>query len=372
MRVLYIHNVGLDSESANLVQVRAMCKAMAGLGCEVELSLPFNSSSDGGVVKTSDGFQISFRHTTKPVSRIVKYLSGGKIRKAIENSRPDLVYLRNPLLLKQVEGCGVRVILELHNSVLHQGSSYLDHFWKFHLIKSSADCHIHKIVCISDALMKYWAGLGISSKKLITAHDGVDQYMFLDSMSKPIAREALNLPLDPVIVSYIGRLYEDRKIEYIIELARSFKDLHFVVVGGPDYQADKYRELAKHRGLSNIVFTGQILHRDTPAYMFASDILLALWSAEVPTINYCSPLKVFEYMASGRTILAHGFPTIKEVLQHDINAIIVEPESLDDLQMKLQYALDRDVSSLGENARRSVFEHYTWDKRAQYILESLV
>ena len=71
--------------------------------------------------------------------------------------------------------------------------------------------------------------------------------------------------------------------------------------------------------------------------MFASDILLALWSKKVLTINYCSPLKLFEYMASGRTIIAHDFITIKEVInekngylidRNDKNALTKEIKSL--------------------------------------------
>jgi glycosyltransferase involved in cell wall biosynthesis len=63
-------------------------------------------------------------------------------------------------------------------------------------------------------------------------------------------------------------------------------------------------------------------------------VLLALWSKKVPTINYCSPLKIFEYMASGRIMVAHGFPTIKEVIKHNKNGLLARPDDFNDLVEK--------------------------------------
>jgi len=133
----------------------------------------------------------------------------------------------------------------------------------------------------------------------------------------------------------------------------------------------KYHTLAIEDGIDNISFIGQIPHKDTPKYLFASDILLALWSKDVPTINFCSPLKVFEYMASGRTIVAYGFPTIREVLNNKKNALLVEPESIEELKNAVDYALKEDVSFLGRNARNDVFENYSWIDRAKRILENI-
>ena len=82
----------------------------------------------------------------------------------------------------------------------------------------------------------------------------------------------------------------------------------------------------------------------TPEYLY-SGYSVSLWSYEVPTINYCSPLKIFEYMAAGRTILAQGFPTILEVLHNNENAIIAKPDSFQDLYDKLKYALDFPVNN---------------------------
>jgi glycosyltransferase involved in cell wall biosynthesis len=77
-------------------------------------------------------------------------------------------------------------------------------------------------------------------------------------------------------------------------------------------------------------------------------------------------------MASGKLILAHGFETIKEVLSDGVNAVIVEPDSFEDLCDKLDYILTNDdLQHLGDNARKIAFEKYSWDIRCGYIFKNI-
>jgi glycosyltransferase involved in cell wall biosynthesis len=106
-----------------------------------------------------------------------------------------------------------------------------------------------------------------------------------------------------------------------------------------------------------------------PSYLFTADILLALWSSDVPTINFCSPLKVFEYMAAGRLILAHGFPTIKEILVDGVNAYLANPNDLNDLDKKFKQALnDENEKIISNTARKDAFEKYSWSVRTNIIV----
>jgi glycosyltransferase involved in cell wall biosynthesis len=240
------------------------------------------------------------------------------------------------------------------------------------IIKSVDNGKILKIVSISEALKQALINYGFNGSRIIVAHDGFDPEKFHEIIDTKDARIALKLPLDSKIITYTGSLYKDRKIENIIRLAERFQDALFVVVGGPNDQCEYYRRVAQSRGLKNVHLTGQVKHSTVPFYLQASDILLALWSSEVPTINYCSPLKIFEYMASGKLILAHGFETIKEVLSDGVNAVIVEPDSFEDLCDKLDYILTNDdLQHLGDNARKIAFEKYSWDIRCGYIFKNI-
>lgn len=370
MKILYLHNVHTHAEYANSIQVKSMCKAMASMGHEVILSVPAASDIDSGTEHRCDGYSIINRKAYK--SRYSKYISGYSIADTITKTRPDLNYLRSPLLLKQVFKYSIPVVMELHNNRMHLGSRLLDRYWTKYIVRSAKKGFMRKIVCISDALTKYWIEQGISCSLVETHHDGFDDTLYSINASTETVRDKLGLPTDRVVVSYIGRLYENRGIDSVLRLAADYPHLQFVIVGGPNDQAVFYKQESKRQGIENIVFTGQVAHEATALYQQASDILLALWTKDVPTINYCSPLKVFEYMASGRTIVAHGFPTIKEVLTDEVNAILVEPESYSSLKQGLDRALKQnDLSRLGNKAREDAFTHYTWRIRAENILKGV-
>lgn len=372
MKILYIHNNNLNSEKANLIQVKAMCNALGKIGNEVILSLPSDRNKrNASMDYTYNNYKIQFRKCSIKRSKIDKYINWKSIKEAVKANDPELCYVRNPLILKQTMRTGKKIIIELHNNKLHQRFLF-DKYWKNFLIKKAKTEQISKVVCISKALSDYWISKGVPSEKVITAHDGFDPNVFTPHISQNQARKKLNFPANKNIISYLGRLYKNRKIHNILTLAQEYPESLFVIVGGPNDQSEHYKKLANQLSLKNVIITGQIPHDQITDYLFASDVLLALWSKDVKTINYCSPLKVFEYMAAGRIIVAHGFNTIKEVLHHGKNSYIVEPESIEDLIIKTGKAITEPYpSDIAKQARYDVYANYTWEQRAAKILSGI-
>jgi glycosyltransferase involved in cell wall biosynthesis len=370
MRLLYLHNAEYTSNMANLIQVKAMCKAMSDAKMDVTLSLQGSNKNELPTGKYP--YNIDIRKPLVNNKKIDKYINIQSVKNTIAKIDPDILFLRNPLLLKQAVKSKKPIIIELHNYKLHQGYNWLNKYWHGYLVKLSKTDRILKVVCISQALSDYWNKKGIPAEKIVTAHDGIDDQQFDTPADKMATRRKLKLPEKRKIITYVGRLYKNRKIENIIKLAETFPNALFMVVGGPESQSQYYKQIAEELKLTNIVFTGQVKHENVSDYLYASDILLALWSSEVGTINYCSPLKLFEYMAAERIIVAHGFPTIKEVVTHNQNAILVKPDSLEDLIVKTGEALKLpNESPMAEQARKLVLEKYTWQKRVEKIFDSL-
>ena len=111
---------------------------------------------------------------------------------------------------------------------------------------------------------------------------------------------------------------------------------------------------------------------DIPDYLQAADVLLMLFTWDVPTIRYCSPLKVFEYMAAGRPIVGEAYPTITEVLKHNQTALLAKPGDFEDLCKNLKVALSGDgTSQMARLAREKAFNKYSWEIRAKSILSSI-
>jgi len=371
LRVLYLHNEPYDSVKANLVQVKSMCKAMSENGLDVTLSIP---AGDLGIAcKTnSNKYKLITRDSVFDNSRIDKYVNIAGIRRSVKESNPDVIIVRSPLLLRQSVSHNVPLILELHDSILHQGIKPLHSYWKNYIKKLSRKDQLLKIVCISNALANYWKEQGIPGEKIIIAHDGFDEEQFHLQPDMHESRQNLGLPVDKKIITYLGSLYADRKVNHVLHLAEKYPECLFLVIGGPFRESQKLISIARDKGLSHVIITGHIPHENVAAYLNASDILLALWSTKVPTINYCSPLKLFEYMASGKLIVAHGFPTILEVLRDGENGIIAEPDSLSDLVEKVGFAIQGNgLEVLGKQARNDAFANYTWKKRVSTIFDGI-
>ncbi len=383
MNILYVHSTPLDSEKANLVQVLNMCHAFCRVGNKVTLitrrsenrdcdSVPFVVSRFGIDVPFETlffegGFSIMGR-----LKEIGALFSNVKdlIREELSKKKYDIIFIRAPIFMPFVKSMGVPVIYELHNDTIHYDSKILNWFWERMFLSYTHKGYIQKVVVISEALKDIWIRKGIGTKSPLVYHDGFNPSHYQDGLSIDDARKSLGLRNDRPIVMYTGSLYRDRGIELIIEAASKIKDAMFYIVGGPEDRVKHYRQLAERQGLEHIVFVGRVNQKDVSRYLFAADVLLLIFTDAVPTIDYCSPLKMFEYMASGRTILAHAFPTIKEVLSDGQNAVFSDPGDPDDFVDKLRSALGAG-KQLGDNARKAAFEKYTWEKRAERIIQYL-
>ena len=75
-----------------------------------------------------------------------------------------------------------------------------------------------------------------------------------------------------------------------------------------------------------MILTGFVPPREVPTYVAAADILVLPTSASIAYANYTSPLKLFEYMASGRPVICSNLPVITEILENRRNALFFEAD----------------------------------------------
>ena len=379
-KLLYIHAVPIDSLAANSVQVLSMCQSFARLGLDVTLAVPVGASELSEeelkrAIETKMGAYPLFSVTT---FRQRLLFGRGKLlscyfpaRVLIKNLKPDLIFLRNVVLVHAAIANNVSFIYESHNSLMHDSSRLLNMIWTKYIVRVSSNTLMKKFIAISGALGDFWIKQGIADEKVLSVHDGFDEAMFKDQLSIKEARAMLEMPLLDKTVLYVGSLYRDRGIEDIIFLASKLPTIKFRVVGGPDAERSRYIELASAEDVGNIEFLGSIEHKNVPTYLFSSDILLMTWSSAVKTIEYCSPLKLFEYMAAGRIIVGHGFRTIREVLVDGEDSYLADPESRDELLKQLTRAIADDSQLFGDRARAKAFNEYSWDRRAGLIMASI-
>lgn len=380
-RILYIHNTYPYSEEANLIQVLHMCNALSKIGNIVTLALPRNFFNRDNyecknVLENNIGIEINFDILEyvkfTPFNRI-KFLGGlFGILKIVKKRKYDFCIIRHAPYVGLALLNDYKIVYEAHNDAVHGRSILQNAIWTWDLVRKSRSDKLKLFLCISDELKEAWQKKGIPEQKLKVLHDGFSYGLFNKKITKNNARKQLKLPFQKTISLYVGSLYKDRGIEFILKLAMDFKDVLFVIIGGPQQEQKNLIDEAKQSGVKNIQFIGRIKNTQVPLYLYAADVLLMIWTSKVETINFCSPLKLFEYMASGTTIVGFGFKTIHEVLAENEDSLLAEPENYKDLRNKFETALNaEDIEQYGNNARVKAFDKYTWDIRAKRLISCL-
>jgi glycosyltransferase involved in cell wall biosynthesis len=163
----------------------------------------------------------------------------------------------------------------------------------------------------------------------------------------------------------------------MIELAARHPEMTFLLAGGEPADVARYQSQAESRRLENVILTGFIANSDLPLYQAACDVLLMPYQAQVAASSggdiaaFLSPMKLFEYLASGRAILSSDLPVLREVL-NPANAVLLDPEDINSWSAALRTLQDDPLhrESLGQQARRDA-SAYTWEARARAILAGL-
>jgi glycosyltransferase involved in cell wall biosynthesis len=278
--------------------------------------------------------------------------------------KPDLAYSREPNLALAAARAGFGVILEPH-ALPRTGSRNSTALAA--LLKHP---NLRRVAAISRALLhdiltEY--GETHAEADSIVAHDAAD-----------VGGEPSRAPENrPLRVGYFGHLYPGKGMETIVELAEQAPHVHFDIYGGQDADLDRWRSLTA--GMDNLILHGHIFHSEVRSHAEQCDILLAPYAARVDDVSgrdisrWMSPLKIFEYMAAARAIIASDLPVLREILRDEHNALLCRASDAGEW-LKAINRLEQDTSlrlSIGERARQDVVREHSWEKRASLVLEGI-
>ncbi len=207
----------------------------------------------------------------------------------------------------------------------------------------------------------------IDPGRLLLAPDGVDLAEYADLPTKAACREALNMPADAQIVLYTGHLYDWKGADVLAEAAAHLPErIRIWFVGGTQEDVARFRE--RYKAQQNIVCAGHVDHARIPLYQKAADILVLPNSARFPlSKDYTSPLKLFEYMASGTPIVASDLPSLREILSDNM-VMWCLPDDPSALAHAIQASLgDPFAAEMRAEAAKQHVTQYTWTARASQI-----
>lgn len=205
--------------------------------------------------------------------------------------------------------------------------------------------------------------------------DAVDLDVFDPPSSRQDARRELGIREDARLVVYGGRFttMEQGKglgmlDEVVARLAEENDAIKLILVGG---SAEQFMQVEKRNAAHSTTCVSSVNRTKLALYYRAADVL-AMPFPNTPHYAYeMSPLKMFEYMASGTPIVTADLPAIRDVLD-EATAVFYEPDNARDLEVKLRSLLSQAAetrSEMGEAAQGQVRQKYTWTKRAQHIAD---
>lgn len=186
------------------------------------------------------------------------------------------------------------------------------------------------------------------------------------ALSKKEARTKLRLPGDKKIVLYTGHLYGWKGVDTLAEAAALLpKEYLVILVGGTEKDIAIFTD---RHGTAPLRIVGHRPHVEISLWQAAADVLVLPNTArERISALYTSPMKLFEYMASERPIVASDLPSVREIVSEQ-EVFFVLPDNAQALAVGIQKTIenDADAQTRAHSAYKAVMEH-TWQKRASRI-----
>jgi len=384
MNLTYVASTRLPSEKAHSIQIMNMCSDLVGYGIKLRLIVPFrfqiNPRLKGKKPNLFRFYQLdhSFPIITLPnldllileqygirigmLFHILQEISFAMVAWLFTLSTTDVIYTRSKpyaairSLLRQP------VIFESHAQFNH---SRLDTI----LARSTT------VTCITKPIQKSWAQ---QSATTLYLPDGVSS-AFFHPPSKKISKSSLGIKENATIISYIGSLSTLRQEKGVDLLLRALSQLlpqnprlHCLIVGGPQHLVTKYQKLAKQLQISHhVTLTGEVNYSTIPAYQHLAHILVIPFPYTHHFAYNASPLKLFEYLAAGKPILATKLPSLQEILSSQ-NSYLVQPDSASSLARGLTTILSHPQTVKIKAARaKRLARQYTWHQRALSLIQHI-
>jgi glycosyltransferase involved in cell wall biosynthesis len=231
-----------------------------------------------------------------------------------------------------------------------------------------------RVVVVSQVLRDRLVAAGVAPDKIVVNPNGVDPQQFRPDLDGSDVRGDLGLDAS-IVVGFSGTFGVWHGIPTLADVLARVSELrpqvHWLLIGdGP--QRRMVDEAVKQHGLhERVSLPGLVPHAEMPAYLAACDILVSPHGRQADGGEFFgSPTKLFEYMASGRPIVASAVGQIADALVDGYSALLVPPEDTGALCTAIVRLVDDACLRvrLAQAARQAAEERHTWRQNAERVL----
>lgn len=369
MRILYSHRT--QSRDGQSVHIEELVAALRAEGHEVLVVGPaaYARAGFGGESRWIAALRRALPRAAAELAELAyngpAYL---RLARAAAAFRPDVLYERYSLyylagtLLARRRGLGL--VLEVNaplaeERAIHGGLALGSlarrverRTWR------AADL----VLAVTGVLRDRIAGSGVSRDRIRVVPNGIDPARHAAPPAVPAAPAN-----DPLVLGFVGFVRVWHGLDQVVAAlaADAGHALALTVVGDGPAREGLARQAAILGIAGRVRFTGTVPHDDVPAIVAGFDIAL-----QPRVVDYASPLKIFDYMAAGRAIVAPDQPNIRELLAHERTALLFDPAREGALwEAVLRLAGDPALRArLGEAARAEIrARDYTWRGNARRV-----
>jgi glycosyltransferase involved in cell wall biosynthesis len=374
MKILYHHRTA--SKDGQYVHIEEMIDALRGLGHEVIVVAPAAANKsqfgdDAGAVVWLKSHLPRFMYELMELA--YSLMAYRQLARAVRAHQPDCLYERYNLF--QPAGVWIKrryrlpLLLEVNAPIFAERVRYdgisLQRLarWSEHYTWRNADLVLPVTRVLGDMVQS----AGVAAERIVVIPNGINTQRFGAHPDTLAAKRALGLD-GHLVLGFTGFVRDwhgmDKVIDFIAHDGAQ-AHCHLLVVGDGPARAALEQQAQRLGVAERVTFTGVVQRDAVAAYVAAFDIAL-----QPAVVAYASPLKLFEYLAMGRAIVAPSQANIREILRDSENALLFDPQDESGLVQAIRrLMLDADLRQrLANNAAKTIAEQtLTWTGNAQRV-----
>jgi glycosyltransferase involved in cell wall biosynthesis len=224
------------------------------------------------------------------------------------------------------------------------------------------------VIVVSTPLKEFLISAGVPERKIIVMPNGVDTDVFHPAIDGREIRKRLGIE-QKIVIGFTGILRPWHGLDFLLQafqqLCQTRSDLHLLIVGDGPIRPD-LDKLVTSNGLSGkVTITGRQAHEMVRFFVAAMDIAVSPLST-----FYASPMKIIEYMAMGKALVAPNTANIRDIVNDEEDGILFWPQKVDELTEKLLVLIENCHlrAKFGLKARSKVEARFTWLQNAKKVV----
>ncbi len=295
----------------------------------------------------------------------------------IAADKPDLIISRLDVYLfsamRLAKQLRLPLVLEVDSPEAYEFRTFSTRYWRLPRVLESIEAYniqnAEACITVSNKLADYFQTQGVTQERMHVISNGADLSKFNPNLSGAEVRKKHGLQ-DAIVIGFIGSFHYWHGVDNLIALIKAATatnaSVKFLMVGdGGALKPQLQKFVAENNLAQRVILTGHVAHDEVGKHVAAMDIVLAPYPAL--EFFYYSPVKIYEYMACGKSVLSSRLGQIQEIISDGVNGFLSNPGDNADYSLKLARLIDdADLRHrIGAEAYQTIVAQHTWEHKAR-------